>query len=57
MKAYTYKNIEVFEYWGTWQANYNDNGKRFALHRKCCKTKKQAIELAKAEVNYLNERR
>ena len=47
-----YKNIILF--WNNgWQADYSDNGKRFALHRCCCRTKKVAYEIAKEEVDYL----
>lgn len=56
MKKYKYKNIVCFQTWGTWQADYNNGEKRFALHRLCCKTKKQAYKYAKEEVDFLNER-
>lgn len=51
-----YKNIILF--WDNgWQADYEENGKRFTLHRCCCKTRKIAYEIAKEEVDYLKERR
>ena len=47
-----YKNIILF--WDNgWQADYSDNGKRFALHRCCCRTKKSAYVIAKEEVDFL----
>lgn len=50
-----YKNIVLF--WDNgWQADYSDNGKRFALHRCCCRTKKSAYVIAKEEVDFLSER-
>lgn len=53
---YKYKNIVLF--WNNgWQADYSDNGKRFALHRCCCRTKKVAYVIAKEEVDFLKERR
>ena len=55
MKKYYYKNICVYQYYGTWNADYvMDNGKRFALHRCCCRTKANAYEIAKQNVDYLN---
>ncbi len=51
-----YRNIILF--WsGGWQADYEENGKRFALHRCCCKTKGTAYEIAKDEVDVLKEKR
>lgn len=56
MRKYMYKNIHVYMYWGTWNADYkHENGRQFALHRCCCKTKKVAYEIAKKEVDFLNE--
>ena len=53
-----YKHIKLFNEWGTWQADYQyPNGTRFALHRCCCKTKGRAYELAKQDIDYLNQRR
>lgn len=53
---YKYKNIILF--WDNgWHADYSDNGKRFALHRCCCRTKKLAYIIAKEEVDYMKERR
>ena len=51
-----YKNIIVYRSYGTWQADYNDGKNRFALHRSCCKTKAQAYEEAKANIDYLNSK-
>ena len=39
---------------GMWQADYvMPNGKRFALHRCCCTTKKSAYQIAKENVDFL----
>lgn len=49
-----YKNIICYNSFGTWQADYQlPNGKRFALHRACCLTKKAAYELAKEQIDFL----
>lgn len=54
IKNMKYKNIICYNSYGTWQADYQlPNGKRFALHRACCLTKKAAYELAKEQVDYL----
>lgn len=53
-RKYLYKNIILYRSWGTWQADYNDNGRRFGLHRCCCRTKTEAMECAKEQVDYLN---
>jgi hypothetical protein len=51
---YKYKNIILF--WNNgWHADYSDNGKRFALHRCCCRTKKSAYVIAKGEVDYMKK--
>lgn len=49
-----YKNIVVFFSGNGYQADYKDGETRFALHRYCCKTKKDAYEGAKQQVNFLN---
>ena len=54
MKNYLYKNIKPVLIWGTWGANYEDGKISLNLHRFCCKTKKEAYELAKIEVDWLN---
>ena len=53
---YLYKNIECFESYGRWYADYVDiaNNKKFALHRASTATKALAKALAKIEVDYLN---
>lgn len=56
MKKYLYKQIILFKSWGTWQADIIADGKRFALHRHCSRTKAIAYELAKFEVDCMNER-
>jgi hypothetical protein len=54
-RKYLYKNIVVYQYWGTWQADYDDgNGNRFPLHRWCCTTKVNAYNIAKKQVDWLN---
>ena len=54
MKKYQYKNIELVQTWGTWDAYYNDGTRRFQLTATCSKTKKEAYNVAKNEVDYLN---
>jgi len=54
MRTYTYKNIVTYEYYGGWDADYVQDGKRFALHRCGFLTKKEAYEEAKQAVDYLN---
>ncbi len=55
MKRYLYKNISLF--WDNgWQADCVANGKRFALHRCCCRTKSGAYSIAKEEIDYLNQK-
>ena len=56
-KEYLYKYINVYCYYGTWQASYNDGKIHMGLHGMCCKTKKQAYEIAKQQVDYLNSRK
>lgn len=57
MKKYQYKNIVCFQNCVRWHADYMlPNGKRIALHRCCCATKKAAYAIAKEEVNYMNEK-
>ena len=52
-----YKNIICFETCGRWQADYlGSDGRRFALHRCCCPTKKIAYIIAKHEVDYLSKK-
>lgn len=55
---YLYKNIECFESYGRWYADYVDiaNNKKFALHRASTRTKAQAMVLAKYEVDALNRK-
>ena len=53
---YSYDNIEVFQTYGRWNADYFDGKKRFALHRASCATKKEAFEIAKEEVDFLNSK-
>lgn len=56
MKEYTYKNIKLYETYGRWSADYYDGNKYFALHASCCETKKEALEIAKEMVDYLNSK-
>lgn len=52
---YYYKNIYVFQYWGTWQADYvTESGRRTPLHRHCMSTKAKALECAKRLVDLMN---
>lgn len=48
-----YKYIVVYFSGHGYQADYDDGKTRFALHRACCKTKAQAYEEAKQQVDYL----
>jgi len=57
MKKYKYKNIILFQVYGSWQADYYDGEKRFALHRMCAPTKKSAYAWAKFDVDYMNEKK
>ena len=59
-KVYKYGNIFLFREYAGWHADYIDKDvfgkiRCFALHRKACKTKKQAYELAKVQVDRLNK--
>ena len=54
MKKYSYKNIILFQTYGRWYSDYEDNGRRFALDYSSCGTKATAYELAKKVVDYLN---
>ena len=64
MKKYLYKNIVLYKYYGTWQADYQTHGDyqgadlqsngRFSLHNCCCDTKREAYEIAKEQVDFLN---
>jgi hypothetical protein len=56
MRTYEYKNIVCFTTCGRWQADYMSDGKRFALHRCCTRTKAAALAIAKHEVDYLNRK-
>ena len=47
-----YKNIKLF-WCNGWCADYEENGKRFPLHRACCKRKADAYRIAKEEVDYM----
>ena len=56
-RNYLYKNIITYCYWGTWQADYvTENGNKIPLHRCCCRTKAEAYEIAKREVDFMNRR-
>lgn len=53
-RRYKYKHIDLYNTWGTWQADYVEGKLRLALHRACYKTKASAMVLAKEMVDYLN---
>lgn len=56
MKKYLYKNIRCIRVTCGWNANYIlDSGKVFGLHVCGCRTKKRAYEIAKEQVDYMNE--
>jgi tRNA A37 N6-isopentenylltransferase MiaA len=48
-----YKNIVVYYSGYGYQADYYDGNIRIALHRACLRTKKDAYEYAKQQVDYL----
>lgn len=52
-----YKQIVCFQYYGGWNADCIENGKRYALHRVDARTKADAYAIAKQEVDYLNNYR
>ena len=61
-KYFKYKNIEVYRYWNTWRADYiiktdeSPTGiQRIPLVRACAPTKAKAYEMAKQNVDTLNE--
>ena len=51
-----YGNIILFQSYGTWQADYAENGKRFALCRGCSSTKAKAYQEAKECVDYMKSK-
>ena len=53
---YAYENIIIFESYGQFHADYMDNGKRYAIHRAACNTKRAAYEYAKEQIDYMNRR-
>lgn len=54
MKRYKYKNIICFMTYGRWDADFSDGGTRYALHRCACKTKAEAYNIAKDNIDYMN---
>lgn len=56
MKKFQYKSIKLVQSWGTWDSYYNDGNKSFQLTANCSKTKKEAYEIAKDMVDYLNNK-
>lgn len=56
MKKYQYKNIKLVQSWGTWDSYYSDGNKTLQLTATCSKTKKEAYEIAKSMVDYLNNK-
>lgn len=57
-KKYLYKNISVYQSMGRWSADYvyPNEGRAFALHAQCTKTKEEAYKIAKEEIDYLNSK-
>ena len=53
---YLKKYIFCFVNGGRWQADYAENGKRFALHRACTKTKAEAYKIASEQIDYMNRK-
>ena len=56
MKKYQYRNIKLVQSWGTWDSYYSDGNKTLQLTATCSKTKKEAYEIAKSMVDYLNNK-
>lgn len=57
-RRYKYKNIVAWKTWDRWHADYvTEQGKRFALHCCACRTKADAMQIAKEQVDYLNEKK
>lgn len=56
MKRYKYKNIVCFQEYGRWHADYQSENGRFGLHGAALRTKADCYELAKEQVDYLNEK-
>jgi len=56
MKKYKYKNIVCYCVMGRWHADYQSENKRFGLHGAALATKADCYELAKEQVDYLNEK-
>jgi hypothetical protein len=54
MTEYKASNIICFEDNGKWHADYKADGRRFAIHRACCNTKRAAYEYAKECIDYMN---
>lgn len=52
---YLYKNITVEPYYNGYRPYYNNNGNRILLAT-ARPTRKTAMEIAKIEVDYLNEK-
>ena len=56
MRKYLYKNIKMYKNgYGVWIAYYVADGKAFQLSH-TCSTKPVAYSIAKANVDYLNEK-
>lgn len=56
-RRYKYKHIDLYNTYGRWHADYAAEGKRFALHVCGCRTKADALALAKEQVDFLNKKK
>lgn len=54
-RTYTYNRIRCYYYGGMYNAEYIDkDGKIFGLHGGYCRTKKDAFDEAKKQIDFLN---
>lgn len=53
-QKYLCKNIVLYENFGSWYADYNEDGNRFAIARTAERTRKMAYKVARDQVNYMN---
>ena len=55
MKKYLYKHIKCYNTHDMWYADYSDGKKYFELHGIPCRTKKEAYNIGKEQVDFLNK--
>lgn len=56
IKKFYYSHIRILKEYGYYTADYFDGVHYFALHVCLCRTKKRALEIARAQVDYLNDK-